>query len=121
MVMYMQAPTQTCLTCGKTFAQGYTTGYDTEPPRVIWGSDTVCNDCEQLALFERLSAEQQQQVDELIYSSAKLEGITLIKRSIQIGLKESLLLYSWRYRKLKEAYPRKLPRSDSEYWAGFYS
>jgi len=121
MAMYMQAPTQTCLTCGKIFAQGYTTSYDIEPPRVIWHTDTICNDCEQLALFERLSVEQQQQVDELIYSNAKIEGMTFIRRSIQVGLKESLVLYSWRYRKLKEAHPRKLPSSDSKYWAGFYS
>lgn len=121
MAMYMQAPTQTCLTCGKTFVQGYSTHYDTEPPRVIWDTDTICHDCEQLALFERISAEQQQQVDELIYSNAKLEGMILIRRSIQVGRSESLILFSWRYGKLKEAYPRKLPRSDSEYWAGFYS
>ena len=117
----MQAPTQTCLTCGETFAQSYTTRSDTEISRVIWTANTRCNDCMQLALFERLSAEQQQQVDEFIYSNTKIDGMAFIMRSIQVGLKESLLLYSWRYGKLKEAYPRKLPRSDSEYWAGFYS
>jgi hypothetical protein len=121
MAMYMQAPTQTCLTCGKTFAQGYSTHYDTEPPRVIWEENTICEDCEQLALFGRLSVEQQQQVDEAIFSIAILQGITLLRKSLQLGLKESLFLYSWRYGKLKEVYPHKMARSDSAYWAGFYS
>lgn len=121
MAMHIQAPTQTCLTCGKTFAQGYSTHYDTEPPRVIWDAATICHDCEQLALFEKLSPEQQQQVDESIYRNAKLEGMTFIRRSIQVGLGESLILYSWRYGKLKESYPHKLPRSDKDYWDGFYS
>lgn len=119
--MRMQAPTHTCLTCGKTFAQGYSTHYDTNPPRVIWEADTTCDDCEQLALFERLSAEQQQQVDESIYRNAKLAGMTLLRKSIQVGRSESLSLFSWRYGKLKEAYPHKLPDSDGEYWDGFYS
>ena len=117
----MQAPTQTCLTCGKTFAQGYSTHYDTEPPRVIWDTDTICNDCEQLAIFERLSAEQQQQVDELIYGNVILQGILLLKRSLGIGLADSNLVFSWRYHKLREAHPRKFSRSDSDYWDGFYS
>jgi len=117
----MQAPTQTCLTCGKHFSQGYSTHYDEEPPRVIWDEHTICDDCEQTALFGRLSPEQQQQIDDLIYGNAILQGILLIKRSLASGLTDSNFLFSWRYGKLKEAYPLKLPRSDSEYWAGFYS
>ena len=117
----MQAPTQTCLTCGKNFTQGYSTHYDEEPPRVTWHEDTICDDCEKTALFGRLSTEQQLQVDELIYSNAILKGMLLIKTSLAIGLTDSNFLFSWRYRKLKEAYPLKLPRSDSAYWDGFYS
>ena len=117
----MSAPTQTCLTCGKRFSQGYTTHYDEAPPRVVWDANTICDDCEQLALFERLTVEQQQQVDELIYSNAILQGILLLKRSLGIGLADSNLLFSWRYHKLREAHPHKFSRSDSDYWDGFYS
>jgi hypothetical protein len=117
----MSAPTQTCLTCGKRFSQGYTTYYDESPPRVVWHEHTTCEDCEQIALFGRLTVEQQQQVDELIYGNAILQGILLLKRSLGIGLADSNLLFSWRYHKLREAHPRKFSRSDSDYWDGFYS
>jgi hypothetical protein len=71
--------------------------------------------------FSRLTAEQQQQVDELIYGNAILQGILLLKRGLGIGLADSNLLFSWRYHKLRESHPRKFSRSDSDYWDGFYS
>jgi hypothetical protein len=117
----MSALTQTCLTCGKHFSQSYTTHYDEDPPRVVWHEHTTCDDCEQTALFSRLTAEQQQQVDELIYGNAILQGILLLKRGLGIGLADSNLLFSWRYHKLRESHPRKFSRSDSDYWDGFYS
>lgn len=118
---FLHAPVQTCLNCGKDFKQGYATYFDGTTSRTEWLTDTICHDCEQSALFSRLSADQQQEVDELIYGNAILQGIKLLRTYAAIGLKESTVLHSWRYRKLKESNPRKFPRSDEQYWDGFYS
>lgn len=116
-----QAPTQACQTCGTVFTQGREVYFEGSTHHTRWCTNSLCWDCEQAAYFNRLSADQQQQVDDLIYRRSILEGIKLLKQYASIGLKEGTGLYSWRYRRLKETNPRKLPASDEQYWAGFYS
>lgn len=116
-----QIPTQACQTCDVVFTQGYKHYLDGSAYKTEWLTDTICGDCQQTARFSPLSAGQRQQVDELIYQRAILEGIKLLKTSLGIGLGDSTALYSWRYRKLREANPRKFSSPDEQYWAGFYS
>lgn len=118
---FLHAPVQTCLSCGNDFKQGYRYYYDSATYRTEWLTDTICNECKLTALLSRLSAEQQQEVEELMYQRAILQGIKLLKTYAAIGLKEATELYSWRYAQVRATNPRRFSCSDEQYWAGFYS
>ena len=73
---------------------------------------TLCYSC----VFDTLSNEAQQIVDDSIYKRYFLPGIKELKNSLGIGLNDSKFLYSWRYHQLRKLKPDSFPYPDKEYW-----
>ncbi len=60
-----------------------------------------CEDCNCSDQFDMLSLKLREEIDTLILQSSALMGIKKVKAGLGLGLRESVLLYEWRYRKLK--------------------
>lgn len=101
-----------CAQCGQSFEDSDDTG--------------LCYECHQQSLFASLGPATQREIDEHIYAQRILAGMRAIRQRLrELGQPTTLgagtLLYSWRYRQLKQLTPERLPKSDEQYWDGFYS
>jgi hypothetical protein len=73
---------------------------------------TFCYAC----LFDTLSKESQELVDNSLYTRHFLPGIKQLKDGLGIGLNDSKFMCDWRYHQLRRLKPNSFPYPDTAYW-----
>lgn len=75
-----------------------------------------------MKIFEELSEEEKQKIDNLILLKKTTEGTKVLLKLLDISLKDMLKLYSVRYNELKIICPEKfLEQNDEAYWGTLYA
>src|SRR4051812_29704233 len=81
--------------------------------------ESVCSDCKLYTLYQTLSFDKQQEIDELIFTHQILMAIKTIKDYLKIRLYDGNDLIMWRFSTLCEHRRNEFRCNLETYWDGF--
>ena len=101
------SPNRTCERCSNAF---YSSSF------LTLGNYFLCMDCTFEGLFDKLSIDLKEEIDQLIYDRSIINSIKTAKDNLPISLHQAVDVIRWRHRELLKTVPNKFNCTYEEYW-----